>query len=395
MSHNSTRKSIIQILSLYLGTSIILLCWLFYFFYKKEVRNIFLTQVASLREETLEINDILHKYKYDIDEALPEILQNKEHNIGIFKRDGTMLFSNLLKNPSDDEFAKGVYEVEDKVIIDPEFLPSPHKSKKRSKFRIFIQDSKVDSLIFASKVRLALIFVLVLGIMSIVAFVLVRLFLKPLNEHIQRLDDFIKDATHETNTPISIVLMSIETLKTHNLSEEERKKIGRIKLACLQLGHIYRELVAYNFPHSMQDKTSNLDLQSLLEERLDFFAPFFTQKKLSISLDSKPARIMASREKIVTLFDNLLSNAIKYNKKGGSIALRLDKGIFEISDEGFGIQSKDLPKIFERYSRFNPSSGGFGIGLSLVKRICDEYNIKIQVVSEPNKGATFKLSWES
>ncbi|MGX3098368.1 sensor histidine kinase [Helicobacter sp. 23-1046] len=122
---------------------------------------------------------------------------------------------------------------------------------------------------------------------------------------------------------------------------------------------------------------------------------FSHKKKLSISLDSKPARIMASREKIVTLFDNLLSNAIKYNKKGGSIALRLDKGIFEISDEGFGIQSKDLPKIFERYSRFNPSSGGFGIGLSLVKRICDEYNIKIQVVSEPNKGATFKLSWES
>lgn len=397
MSHSSTRKSILKILLLYLGTSIILLCWLFYFFYKKEERNIFLTQVANLREETLEVNEILRKHKNEIDEALPEILQNKDLNIGIFKRNGEVLFSNLLRNPNDDEFAKGVYEVENKVIMDPAFLPSPPhiRNKIRSKFRIFIQDEKVDSLIFASKVRLFLVFVLVLGIMGIVAFVLVRLFLKPLNEHIQQLDDFIKDATHETNTPISIVLMSIETLKTQKLNEEERKKIGRIKLACLQLGHIYRELVAYNFPHSMQDKKSHLDLQSLLEERLDFFAPFFIQKNLSINLDSKPTQILASREKMVTLFDNLLSNAIKYNKKGGSITLKLSNGFFEISDEGSGIQSKDLPKIFERYARFNASSGGFGIGLSLVKRICNEYHINIEVLSESNKGATFRLSWES
>lgn len=395
MSHSSTRKSIIKILLLYLGTSIILLCWLFYFFHKKEVRNIFLTQVANLREETFVVNDILRKYRFDIDEALPEILQNKNLNIGIFKKNGEMLFSNLLRNPNDEEFTKSIYEVEDKVIMDPEFFPSPHKEKPRSKFRIFIQDDKVDSLILASEIRLCLLFVLVLGIMGVVAFVLVRLFLKPLNEHIQQLDDFIKDSTHETNTPISIVLMSIETLKTQNLSEEERKKIGRIKLACLQLGHIYRELVAYNFPHSMEDKKSHLDLESLLKERLDFFTPFFTQKNLSINLDSKPTQILASKEKMTTLFDNLLSNAIKYNKKGGSIALKLRNGFFEIRDEGFGIQSQDMSKIFERYTRFNASSGGFGIGLSLVKRICDEYHIKIKVSSEPDKGAIFTLSWES
>ncbi|WP_066389494.1 sensor histidine kinase [Helicobacter himalayensis] len=397
MSVSSNAKTIAKILTLYLGTSIVLLCWVFYFLHKKEKRNIVLTQVASLREVSTEINEILKKYKFEIQSALPEILKNHvDMSFGIFDHNGEVLYSNLLANPNEEQFNRGIYDIGNKVIIDPEGFP--HRNK-RVKYRIFIQDDKVDSKIMLNNLKLGAYFVLILLLMGVVAFVLVKFFLKPINAHIQQLDTFIKDATHEINTPLSIILMSIETLKTHNLNQEDKKKIARIKLASLQLGQVYQALVASNFPHSIEQMRSNLALDSLLNERLEFFAPFFSQKKLQLQSDIKPAQFYASKEKIITLFDNLLNNAIKYTKKSGFISLKLESGLFEIANTSAGLGVVNKERIFERYERFNRESGGFGIGLSLVKQICDEYKISIttkELVSQNGEVMVqFSLRWEN
>lgn len=397
MSVSSNAKTIAKILTLYLGTSIVLLCWVFYFLHKKEKRNIVLTQVASLREVSTEINEILKKYKFEIQSALPEILKNHvDMSFGIFDHNGEVLYSSLLANPDEEQFNRGIYDIGNKVIIDPEGFP--HRNK-RVKYRIFIQDDKVDSKIMLNNLKLGAYFVLILFLMGVVAFVLVKFFLKPINVHIQQLDTFIKDATHEINTPLSIILMSIETLKTHNLNQEDKKKIARIKLASLQLGQVYQALVASNFPHSIEQMRSNLALDSLLNERLEFFAPFFSQKKLQLQSDIKPAQFYASKEKIITLFDNLLNNAIKYTKKSGFISLKLESGLFEIANTSAGLGVVNKERIFERYERFNRESGGFGIGLSLVKQICDEYKISIttkELVSQNGEVMVqFSLRWEN
>lgn len=68
------------------------------------------------------------------------------------------------------------------------------------------------------------------------------------------------------------------------------------------------------------------------------------------------------------MIDNLISNAIKYNKKGGVISIILKANFLSIADTGCGISKSNLNHIFERYTRFNKDQGGFGIGLSLVKK---------------------------
>ncbi|MGI0406068.1 sensor histidine kinase [Helicobacter himalayensis] len=397
MSASSNAKTIAKILTLYLGTSIVLLCWVFYFLHKKEARNIMLTQVASLREVSTEINEILKKYEFEVQSALPEILKNHAGmSFGIFDRDGEVLYSSLLANPDEEQFNRGIYDIGNKVIINPDGFP--HRNK-RVKYRIFIQDDKMNSEIMLNNLKLGAYFVLILLLMGVVAFVLVKFFLKPINAHIQQLDTFIKDATHEINTPLSIILMSIETLKTHNLNQEDKKKIARIKLASLQLGQVYQALVASNFPHSIEQTRSNLALDSLLNERLEFFAPFFSKKKLQLQSDIKPAQFYASKEKIITLFDNLLNNAIKYTKKSGFISLKLESGFFEIANTSAGLGVANKERIFERYERFNRESGGFGIGLSLVKQICDEYKISIITKELVRKSGEvmvqFSLRWEN
>lgn len=398
MFANSTKRTIVKILSLYLGTSLVLLCGLFYFVYKKETRNIYYEQVISLREVSLGIIEILKKYPDDLQRAITEIRESKSDiAFGIFDKRGEVLFSNLLANPTHEEFLEGFYKAGDKVVLDPEAFAHRHHKPTRFPYRIFIQDENVDSLIITNNIKLGVYFVLILLAMGIVAYFLVRLFLKPIHNHIQRLDSFIKDTTHEINTPISIILMSIEMLQSSHFSPEDNKKITRIKLASLQLEHIYRTLVAYNFPHSLPRGEEDLALDSLLQERLEFFAPFITQKSLTLHSAISSAHLRANREKIITLFDNLISNAIKYNKHGGEIHITLDSGCFVIRDSGRGIDSKHQAVVFERFARLDKSVGGFGIGLSLVREICKEYGIGIRIESaqddEKRAGSAFVLSW--
>ncbi|EGK8129943.1 ATP-binding protein, partial [Campylobacter lari] len=88
-------------------------------------------------------------------------------------------------------------------------------------------------------------------------------------------------------------------------------------------------------------------------------------------------------------------NAIKYNIKNGHIKITLLEQKLIIADSGCGIAKENLANIFERYSRFNENQGGFGIGLSLVDKICKEHNIKIKVESELKKGTKFILTWKN
>ena len=103
--------------------------------------------------------------------------------------------------------------------------------------------------------------------------------------------------------------------------------------------------------------------------------------------------IHADKQKITRVIDNLISNAIKYNKRGGIISIKLRIGSMEISDTGVGIDEEKIPFIFDRYMRFNQSEGGFGVGLSIVKKILDEYHINIEVYSQLNKGTKMTLTW--
>ncbi|MDE6885598.1 MAG: HAMP domain-containing histidine kinase [Helicobacteraceae bacterium] len=386
------KKIIIKILILYLGTSIAFLSILFYSLERKESRNIFLTQIEGIRDTTFAIIDIIRKNNHNIPASIEEIKANIDTNFAIYDN-RNLLFSNLARNPTSDEMKKGIYHINDKVVINHyNFLKPMHSKMKIRKevYQIFIEDSSIENEIWLNRIKLGIYFILICIAMGMVAYSLVRLFLKPLNEHLEMLDAFIKDSTHEINTPLSVILMSVETLKLQK--QDNIKKLQRIKLASLQLSQIYKDLLAYNFPSTLENEIENFNLEIILKERLEFFAPFFAQKQLKVESNIKSSHLNASKEKIIRLFDNLINNAIKYNKKGGFIKLTLKPNYFSIKDSGCGIKDRDKERIFERYTRCNVNAGGFGIGLSMVKRICEEYTITIELNSNKD-GSEFILRW--
>ena len=103
--------------------------------------------------------------------------------------------------------------------------------------------------------------------------------------------------------------------------------------------------------------------------------------------------MVMDKRKFSRMLDNLISNAIKYNIRGGKIIIVLKNNQLTVQDTGIGISEEKIPFMFDRYMRFNQSEGGFGIGLSIVKKIVDEYHIKIDVYSKIKIGTRMVLSW--
>lgn len=229
-------------------------------------------------------------------------------------------------------------------------------------------------------------------LIALVSRFLVKIALKPLESKITMLNSFIKDFTHEINTPLSVILLSIEQLeKQQNI---DTTKFVRMKLAAKTLSQTYSDLIFLTFPDTISNEEERIVMKEAIRERLEYFRLFFERKQIALSVDLQgDESLMASKSKINKMLDNLISNAIKYNKKGGFVSVNLKGRALSIKDSGYGIDEKNLTKIFERYARFNSDQGGFGIGLSLVKSICKEYHIEISCHSKLGEGSEFVLNF--
>lgn len=223
---------------------------------------------------------------------------------------------------------------------------------------------------------------------------MVWLLLRPVYNHIEMLNNFIKDSTHDINAPLSVISMSIETLKSENLNEYNKQRFENIKNAAKTLSLLYDDLIFLNF----QPKARNLmfiDMAELCKSRCGYFGDIISKNALNLKLSLKPSFLNADYNDITKMFDNLLSNAIKYSNHGGFIEVKTDSGFMEISNSGDGISKENLQKIYDRFTRFNSEQGGFGIGLNIVKTICQIYKIEISCQSLQNEITKFTLKWHT
>jgi len=240
--------------------------------------------------------------------------------------------------------------------------------------------------------------ILFYGIMSFIIFMLfglyfAKLFLKPMRNSIVLLDRFIKDTTHELNTPLSAILANIEMMDRDIMSEKNRKKLDRINIAAKMVSLLYKDLTYLTLEQENFNKDEILNLKEIIEERTEYFAILVESKKIKFVLNLEDAILIIDRKKITRVIDNLISNAIKYNYREGIIGIDLKKGELIIWDTGIGINNSEIPFMFDRYSRFNQSEGGFGVGLSIVKSVLDEYKINIIINSIEKKGTRMILKW--
>ena len=236
----------------------------------------------------------------------------------------------------------------------------------------------------------SLLFIILLG----VGIGLSRLFLRPMREAVTLLDDFIKDTTHELNTPITTIITNVEGIDRATVGVKNSKKIERIDIAAKTISSIYEDLTYLVLHHKVEVHNEALELKDVVEERVAYFSEHIKQKRLSLTVKLARCTIVADEKKMIRVIDNLLSNAIKYTPRGGNITLTLDPNALVVADTGKGIDQEKIERIFERYSRFDTSVGGFGIGLHIVASILNEYGFAIEVESTPQEGTQITIFWK-
>ncbi len=220
-----------------------------------------------------------------------------------------------------------------------------------------------------------------------------KLFLRPMKSAVELLDRFIRDTTHELNTPVTAIVTNIERLDTGCLEAAQRKKIERIETAARTIETLYNDLTYLLLHHDVARRDIMIDLETLLRERLEVFHSRCEMKRLHIDFSIEAsAEVRMDRTAAVRLTDNLLSNAVKYSDVGGTIRIVLYRDGFGIANGGAVIAAEEIGGIFGRYRRADESRGGFGIGLSIVARIAKEYAIRIEVSSREGQ-TRFRLIW--
>jgi len=146
----------------------------------------------------------------------------------------------------------------------------------------------------------------------------------------------------------------------------------------------------------LQLKREPVALRELLSQAVELYEDVAELKKVDVTLEAGDEVVVSgARDRLRQVFANLLDNAIKYTPEGGSVRIAAardaDEAIITVTDTGSGIGARDLPRIWDRLYRADPSRSerGLGLGLSLVKAYVQAHQGTVEARSEPGRGSTF------
>lgn len=194
---------------------------------------------------------------------------------------------------------------------------------------------------------------------------------------------FLKHAVHETNTPLAVMMSNIELFEMKNSKNEY---IDNIEIAMKSLISIYEDLSYLVKKDHIDYPVQKIEVVDFIRSRVFFFETLANQKNSQFIIDINQSEILMflKRDKLQRIIDNNLSNAIKYSYENANIYVSIIKisGGFQFVVSSHSSKIQDPEQIFQEYYREEKSKDGFGLGLNLVKRICEEENVTIEVQSD-------------
>jgi len=196
--------------------------------------------------------------------------------------------------------------------------------------------------------------------------------------------EFIENAAHELQTPIAIFKGKLETLlQRSDVTEEQFEILDKLNNTASRLNRLNKNLLLLSKIESNQFGVRNkVNFGEIINNQLEFFTEQALAKNITINTNLEPNTLVKVNQFLSeTLISNLFLNAINHNVPNGVINVLLNKNSLVFSNTGV-FKSLETNKLFERFSKVNPSSKGNGLGLSVIKKIADNnqwnviYNFK-------------------
>ncbi len=229
--------------------------------------------------------------------------------------------------------------------------------------------------------------------------------LRPIKEMVDEQSRFVTDASHELRTPLTSLKSEIEVnLRDKNLGLADAKKLLESNLEEVNnLQYLSDNLIKLTqFSEEFGSNFERFNLAEVVYEAQKKVSNLAKNQKITIKNNVKNQEILGNKQKLIEMFVIFLDNAIKYSAKGKTVTLsstKLDNLVqIRIKDQGFGIDDKDIPHLFDRFYRTDKSRtksefAGYGLGLSIAKQIIDKHGGSIKVESKVGKSTTFSIQF--
>ena len=202
--------------------------------------------------------------------------------------------------------------------------------------------------------------------------------------------EFLRYTVHETNTPLSVILTSLEL---YQMKHEKDKHLSKIEAAAKNIFNIYDDLSYLVKKEQIEYPKIAIDIEAFIKSRIDFFSEVAILSKIEFSFLSEISNVYIyfNETKLQRIIDNTITNAIKYTYQNENVDILLKSSnlYVEFSVGSHSQPITDVERIFDEYYRENTHSDkmtqGFGIGLRLVKNICDEEGVNISISSNEKR----------
>ena len=380
--NNLEKRSFYSFLGLYIISSFLFLALIGYWYYTAQKNALQNEMYYKLQHITdMRAGDIIMAHMKG--KALKVSSVPKDIELALIDITGKVVEGNLLV-PSIP--VKEGYFREDGYDIFVSDAPREHLGIKY----VVAQSNALVQALQKLQTNVLAVMIIVAFLLAIIAWVLSKLFMKPVRQKVEQIERFINDVTHELNTPITALSMAT----TQALKQEAytQKTLKNISISTKQLYDIYSSLTYLNFSDKSEVGEA-IDISEVLKKSIVYYEPLCESKRIKVEVSLEKHIFTIPEAQLKLLFGNLIGNAIKYSPANSTLKLSIKEGTFTIQDEGIGIEEVKQKEIFKKFKRGTEYSGGFGVGLSIVKSICDEYGIVIELDSVPDEGTEFRLSF--
>ena len=212
------------------------------------------------------------------------------------------------------------------------------------------------------------------------------------HEHIERERDFTRDASHELRTPLTVVRLAAGELRRRRLDTQSRATVARIDRAVHEMEETIEALLLLARASRSRLASTAVCLNEIVAHECERARAMTEDRPVRIEVDvAVPVVIDADARVLSVLVGNLLRNAVQHTG-AGRIEVRVQGDTLTIVDTGAGIPREDLDAVFEPFVRAaNASRDGHGVGLSIVKRLCDRFGWSVHLESTPGNGTRVRV----
>ncbi len=200
------------------------------------------------------------------------------------------------------------------------------------------------------------------------------------NQDYESLKSFTENASHEIQTPLAIIQSKLELLmQSENLEEEQGRNLQSIQEACTRLSKLNQSLVLLTKMDNQQFQQKELiNAGKIINRLIKNYEELITVKQITIAINLAEDCDLTMNEMMADiLFSNLVTNAIKHNIANGTIDVTLTRQQLIIRNTGPDL-STNPAELFERFKKGNQGSASLGLGLSIVKKICEQNNFSVE-----------------